>query len=81
MHQNKVQKEITTIVEYQKEITKQLEAKARIAEAETQKEEILLKRLQIEMKNNSNSKKKNVQIIQNNHFYSEKAFIETRTTQ
>ena len=70
MHQNKVQKEITTIVdlmnvvsqqrqvEYQKEITKQLEAKARIAEAETQKEEILLKRLQIEMKNNSNSKKK-----------------------
>ena len=58
MQENNAQKEIITIVEYQKEITKQLEANARIAEAETRKEAILLKRLQIEMKNNSNSKKK-----------------------
>ena len=54
-------------VEYQKEITKQLEAKARIAEAETQKEAILLKRLQIEMKNNSNSKK--LKISSNNTLF------------
>ena len=70
-------------VEYQKEITQQLEAKAKvaeadakariaeaeakakIAEAETRKEAILLKRLQIEIKDNSNSKKYKINTLFN----------------